>query len=31
MLHAVTLAIVICMIVAGLALARLITNWFADR
>jgi hypothetical protein len=31
MLHAVTIVIVVCAIVAGLALARLITNWFADR
>jgi len=31
MLHLVTLIIVICALVAGLALARLITNWFADR
>jgi hypothetical protein len=31
MLHAVTIVIVVCAIVGGLALARLITNWFADR
>ena len=31
MLHFVTLVLVICALVAGLALARAITNWFADR
>jgi hypothetical protein len=31
MLHLVTIALVICGLVAGLALARLITRWFVDR
>jgi hypothetical protein len=31
MLHMVTIVLVICALVAGLALARLITQWFVDR
>lgn len=31
MLHLVTIVLVICALVAGLALARLITQWFVDR
>lgn len=31
MLHLVTMVLVVCAIVAGLALARMITNWFVDR
>ena len=31
MLHLVTLVLAICALVALLVLARLITNWFADR
>lgn len=31
MLQLATVVIAICALIAGLALARLITNWFADR
>jgi len=31
MLHLVTAVLVICAVVAGLALARLVANWFANR
>jgi hypothetical protein len=31
MLHLMVIVLVICAFIGGLALARLIANWFADR
>jgi hypothetical protein len=31
MIHLATVFLILCALAAGLAMARLVTNWYADR